>query len=124
LSVNAPVQVRSSLFRPASRLSATGVSKIPKIKELARELKRQGSDVLVLGTGRPDFDTPDHVKEAARCTIDAGTTRYTALEGAAVRGTAFGLSPYFQISYATPAFELKEACRRIAAGELRLREFA
>ncbi|WP_244561144.1 pyridoxal phosphate-dependent aminotransferase [Bradyrhizobium canariense] len=79
--MNAPVQATSSLLRPASRLSAIGVSEILKITDLAAELKRQGRDVIVLGTGEPDFDTPEHVKDAARRAMDAGATKYTALDG-------------------------------------------
>lgn len=79
--MNAPAQPHSSLFRPASRLSAIGVSEILKITGLAAELKRQGRDVIVLGTGEPDFDTPEHVKVAAERAMAAGATKYTALDG-------------------------------------------
>ena len=79
--MNAPVQVRSPMFRPSSRLSAIGVSEILKITGLAADLKRQGRDVIILGTGEPDFDTPDHVKEAAGRAMQAGATKYTALDG-------------------------------------------
>ncbi|WP_225708047.1 pyridoxal phosphate-dependent aminotransferase [Bradyrhizobium cenepequi] len=79
--MNAPVQVRASPLRPASRLSAIGVSEILKITGLAAELQRQGRDVIVLGTGEPDFDTPEHVKDAAKRAMDAGATKYTALDG-------------------------------------------
>lgn len=79
--MNAPAQPHSSLFRPASRLSAIGVSEILKITGLAAELKRQGRDVIVLGTGEPDFDTPEHVKDAAERAMAAGATKYTALDG-------------------------------------------
>ncbi|MET4449569.1 aspartate aminotransferase [Bradyrhizobium sp. GM2.2] len=79
--MNAPACMRPSLFRPSSRLSAIGVSEILKITGLAAELKRQGRDVIVLGTGEPDFDTPDHVKEAAWRATQAGATKYTALDG-------------------------------------------
>ena len=76
----APVQT-SSLFRPASRLSAIGVSEILKITGLATELKRQGQDIIILGAGEPDFETPDAVKEASARAMHAGATRYTALDG-------------------------------------------
>ncbi|WP_246775063.1 pyridoxal phosphate-dependent aminotransferase [Bradyrhizobium diazoefficiens] len=79
--MNASVQPHSSLFRPASRLSAIGVSEILKITGLAAELKRQGRDVILLGTGEPDFDTPEHVKDAAERAMAAGVTKYTALDG-------------------------------------------
>ncbi|MCC5989149.1 MAG: pyridoxal phosphate-dependent aminotransferase [Pararhodobacter sp.] len=47
----------------------------------ARELKAAGRDVIGLGAGEPDFDTPEHIREAAKRAIDAGHTRYTAVDG-------------------------------------------
>src|SRR5476649_1684669 len=47
----------------------------------ARELKAAGRDVIGLGTGEPDFDTPDNIKEAAIAAIRRGETKYTAVEG-------------------------------------------
>src|ERR1044072_3041863 len=45
------------------------------------ELKRQGIDVIGLGAGEPDCDTPDFVKEAAIEAIRAGKTKYTNVDG-------------------------------------------
>ncbi|MCG8409140.1 MAG: pyridoxal phosphate-dependent aminotransferase [Phycisphaerales bacterium] len=42
----------------------------------AAELRRAGKDVIGFGAGEPDFDTPDHIKEAAKRALDAGHTRY------------------------------------------------
>lgn len=47
----------------------------------AAELKAQGRDVIGLGAGEPDFDTPENIREAAKRAIDAGKTRYTAVDG-------------------------------------------
>ena len=47
----------------------------------AMELKRAGLDVIGLGAGQPDFDTPDHIKEAAIKAIRDGKTKYTAADG-------------------------------------------
>jgi aspartate aminotransferase len=47
----------------------------------AAELKAAGRDVIGLGAGEPDFDTPDHIKEAAIAAIRAGDTKYTAVDG-------------------------------------------
>ena len=47
------------------------------------ELKRAGVDVIGLGAGEPDFDTPDFVKEAAIAAIRAGKTKYTNVDGTA-----------------------------------------
>src|SRR6201986_4007992 len=49
----------------------------------ARELKAAGRDVIGLGAGEPDFDTPDNIKEAAIAAIRRGETKYTAVEGIA-----------------------------------------
>ncbi|WP_099826327.1 pyridoxal phosphate-dependent aminotransferase [Oceaniglobus indicus] len=49
----------------------------------AAELKAAGRDVIGLGAGEPDFDTPDNIKEAAKAAIDAGKTKYTAVDGIA-----------------------------------------
>jgi aspartate aminotransferase len=51
------------------------------VSNLAAELKAQGKDVIGLGAGEPDFDTPDNVKAAAKAAIDAGRTKYTAVDG-------------------------------------------
>ncbi len=47
----------------------------------AAELKRAGKDVIGLGAGEPDFDTPDHIKEAAIKAIRDGKTKYTPADG-------------------------------------------
>ena len=47
----------------------------------AQELKLAGRDVIGLGAGEPDFDTPLNIKEAAKRAIDAGKTKYTAVDG-------------------------------------------
>ena len=47
----------------------------------AQELKAAGKDVIGLGAGEPDFDTPDHIKEAAIKAIWDGQTKYTAVDG-------------------------------------------
>ncbi len=51
------------------------------VTDKARELKAAGRDVIGLGAGEPDFDTPDNIREAAKRAIDAGHTRYTAVDG-------------------------------------------
>ena len=48
---------------------------------LAGELKAQGRDIISLSAGEPDFDTPDHVKEAAARAMADGKTKYTAVDG-------------------------------------------
>jgi aspartate aminotransferase len=50
---------------------------------LATELRAAGRDILSLGTGEPDFDTPRHIKDAAIAAIDGGDTKYTPVQGTA-----------------------------------------
>ncbi|MDH6259812.1 pyridoxal phosphate-dependent aminotransferase [Bradyrhizobium sp. BR13661] len=78
--MNAPFPGSTS-FRPSHRLSSIGVSEILKISGLAAEMKREGRDVIILGAGEPDFDTPDFIKDAAERAMRAGATKYTALDG-------------------------------------------
>ncbi|MEO6298373.1 MAG: pyridoxal phosphate-dependent aminotransferase, partial [Paracoccaceae bacterium] len=47
----------------------------------AAELKALGRDIIGLGAGEPDFDTPQNIKDAAKRAIDAGKTKYTAVDG-------------------------------------------
>lgn len=49
----------------------------------AAELKAQGKDIISLGMGEPDFDTPDNIKEAGIAAIRKGDTKYTAVDGTA-----------------------------------------
>ncbi|MEJ2036881.1 MAG: aminotransferase class I/II-fold pyridoxal phosphate-dependent enzyme, partial [Maritimibacter sp.] len=51
------------------------------VTTLAAELKAAGRDVIGLGAGEPDFDTPDNIKAAAKAAINAGKTKYTAPDG-------------------------------------------
>jgi aspartate aminotransferase len=47
----------------------------------AAALRKQGRDVIDLSAGEPDFDTPEHIKAAARAALDRGMTKYTAVGG-------------------------------------------
>ena len=51
------------------------------VTQKARELKVAGKNVIGLGAGEPDFDTPDNIKKAAITAINAGDTKYTAVDG-------------------------------------------
>ena len=51
------------------------------VSQKARELKAAGKDVIGLGAGEPDFDTPDNIKKAAIDAIQRGKTKYTAVDG-------------------------------------------
>ena len=52
-----------------------------KMAQMARDLKAKGNDVISLSLGEPDFDTPDHIKQAAKDALDAGYTKYTPVPG-------------------------------------------
>ncbi len=65
----------------ASRLSRIKPSPTIAVTQKARDLKAQGRDVIGLGAGEPDFDTPDHIIEAAKKAMDRGETRYTPVPG-------------------------------------------
>ena len=65
----------------ADRLSRIKPSPTIAVSTKAAELKAAGHDVIGLGAGEPDFDTPEHVKEAARIAIADGKTKYTAVDG-------------------------------------------
>ena len=51
------------------------------VTQKARELKAAGKDVIGLGAGEPDFDTPENIKQAAIDAINRGETKYTAVDG-------------------------------------------
>ncbi len=65
----------------AERLSRVKPSPTIAVTNKARELKAAGHDVIGLGAGEPDFDTPQHIKDAAKSAIDRGETKYTAVGG-------------------------------------------
>ncbi len=65
----------------AERLGRIKPSPTIAVTQKARELKAAGRDVIGLGAGEPDFDTPDNIKEAAIAAIRRGETKYTAVDG-------------------------------------------
>ena len=65
----------------SSSLSRIKPSPTIAVTQKARELKEKGVDVISLGAGEPDFDTPNNVKNAAIEAINNGETKYTAVDG-------------------------------------------
>jgi aspartate aminotransferase len=65
----------------AARVQAVKPSATLAIDARAKALKAEGKDVVGLGAGEPDFDTPDHIKAAAIKAIHDGFTKYTPVEG-------------------------------------------
>jgi aspartate aminotransferase len=68
-------------FRLAERVARVKPSPTMAVTARAAELRRAGRDVIGLGAGEPDFDTPDHIKQAAIEALRAGRTKYTAVDG-------------------------------------------
>ena len=65
----------------SNRVHAIKESPTIAVSDKARRLREAGHDVIGLGAGEPDFDTADFVLQAARDAMDAGQTRYTAVDG-------------------------------------------
>jgi aspartate aminotransferase len=72
--VSLSVSQRVKRVKPSPTLAVTA---------LAAELRAQGRNVIGLGAGEPDFDTPEHIKAAAIKAIENGQTKYTAVDGTA-----------------------------------------
>lgn len=68
-------------IRLSGRVGRIKPSPTLAVEARAKELKAQGKDVISLGAGEPDFDTPDHIKEAAIQAIRRGFTKYTEVDG-------------------------------------------
>ena len=74
--------METTLVNPLSqRILKMKESATIKMAQLARDLKSQGKDVISLSLGEPDFDTPTHIKEAAKKALDNGYTKYTPVPG-------------------------------------------
>jgi len=67
----------------SKRMARVKPSPTAAVLALAAELKATGRDIISLGTGEPDFDTPRAIKDAAIAAINAGATRYTPIDGTA-----------------------------------------
>ncbi|WP_420962645.1 pyridoxal phosphate-dependent aminotransferase [Brucella sp. IR073] len=65
----------------ADALSRVKPSATIAVSQKARELKAKGKDVIGLGAGEPDFDTPDNIKKAAISAIERGETKYPPVSG-------------------------------------------
>ncbi|MDZ7724523.1 MAG: pyridoxal phosphate-dependent aminotransferase [candidate division KSB1 bacterium] len=65
----------------SKRFSQISESKTVALNSVMAKMKREGKDVVGLGAGEPDFDTPDHIKKAAINAIEQGFTKYTPADG-------------------------------------------
>jgi len=76
-----PEPKRLNTIRLAARVGRIQPSPTLAVEARAKELKAQGKNIISLGAGEPDFDTPDHIKDAAIRAIRDGFTKYTAVDG-------------------------------------------
>jgi aspartate aminotransferase len=74
----AEVQTPAYLSKMVSNMAE---SETIKMAQMARDLAAKGHDVISLSLGEPDFDTPHHIKEAAKKALDDGYTKYTPVPG-------------------------------------------
>jgi len=65
----------------ADRIKRVKPSPTLAVTAKANALKAEGKDIIGLGAGEPDFDTPEHIKQAAIAAIEQGLTKYTAVDG-------------------------------------------
>jgi aspartate aminotransferase len=65
----------------ASRVQSIQPSATLAVSQRAAELSAEGVDVISFGVGEPDFETPEHVREAAKAAIDRGSSHYTRVRG-------------------------------------------
>ncbi|MEM6395819.1 MAG: pyridoxal phosphate-dependent aminotransferase [Bacteroidota bacterium] len=79
-AIEQPISLTDLLSSRVKRMEESATLRMAK---LGREVKAQGHDVISLSLGEPDFDTPDHIKEAAKRALDAGETKYTPVPGTA-----------------------------------------
>lgn len=68
-------------FHPSANIADLRESATIAVSQRARALKAAGREVIDLGAGEPDFDTPEPIRDAAKTALDKGATRYTAVEG-------------------------------------------
>lgn len=70
-----------SEFKPSANVAQLKESATIAVSQKAKALKAAGREIIDLGAGEPDFDTPAFIKLAAQRAIDAGATKYTAVDG-------------------------------------------
>ncbi|MBC7219261.1 MAG: pyridoxal phosphate-dependent aminotransferase [Hadesarchaea archaeon] len=68
-------------MKAAKKMNSIPPSSTLKVLALAKELERSGRKIIHMEVGEPDFDTPAHIKEAAKQALDKGVTKYTPSAG-------------------------------------------
>ena len=69
------------MLKPSERIAHLTESQTIMMSRMSRELIAQGKDIINLSLGEPDFDTPQHIKDAAKKAIDEGYTHYPPISG-------------------------------------------
>src|SRR5512139_2358970 len=72
---------KDAILQLSKRVQAIKPSPTLAVAARAAQLKAEGKDIINLGVGEPDFDTPQHIKDAAIAAINQGFTKYTAVGG-------------------------------------------
>ena len=67
--------------RLSNRITRIGASATMAITQTARDMRGSGRNVISLSAGEPDFETPEHIRQAAALAMNSGATRYTAVDG-------------------------------------------
>ena len=67
--------------RFSAKIESLSPSMTLEVAALASQLRQEGTDVISFATGEPDYDTPEHIKNAAREALDQGFTKYTTVSG-------------------------------------------
>lgn len=75
------VSTTRDAFTPSPNIAKLKESATIAVSARAKALRAEGRNIIDLGAGEPDFDTPEFIRRAAQRAIDAGATRYTATEG-------------------------------------------
>jgi aspartate aminotransferase len=81
--IETPTGISTLNIRLSDRVQRVKPSPTLAVTALANQLRAEGRDVIGLGAGEPDFDTPQHIKQAAIEAIHAGHTKYTPVDGTA-----------------------------------------
>jgi len=70
--MNNPISERVRKVKPSATIA---------ISSKAMEMRSAGINVISMSAGEPDFDTPQHIKDAAKAAMDNGMTKYTQVDG-------------------------------------------
>ncbi|MBV7546379.1 aminotransferase class I/II-fold pyridoxal phosphate-dependent enzyme [Pseudomonas sp. PDM26] len=102
-------------LRLSKRVQRVSLSANAAAKSRATELREAGHDILDLTTGEPDFDTPEHIKQAAYAAIAAGATKYTPTPG--VKGLRLAVQRKLQrenhLDYPLPSIVIANGAKQV-----------